>query len=248
MKRLALLAVLFAPATALAEPLIKQPVASELNFQMHPMAMMALLAAMGLAPFVVLMLTSFAKMSVVLSITRNALGSPSLPPTTVLTGLAVILSAHVMAPVAQDMYDLGKSAYTANASGDQIGDALHAATVAVVPLRNFLVKHGHEDDRAMFLSLAQQLRGPKRAAEVTENDLVVVVPAFVISELKEAFQIGFLIFLPFLVVDMLVANVLMALGMSTLSPTQVSLPFKLLLFVMVDGWHLLAQGLVLGYR
>ncbi len=100
----------------------------------------------------------------------------------------------------------------------------------------------------MFLDLAQQLRGEARASEVTADDVVVIVPAFVISELKEAFQIGFLIFLPFLVVDMLVANVLMALGMSSLSPTQVSLPFKLLLFVMVDGWHLLAQGLILGYR
>ena len=239
----------FAMASAhLGESVIHQPAADALNFSVHPMAMIALLAAMGLAPFVVLMLTSFAKMSVVLSISRNALGSPSLPPTTVLTGLAVILSAHVMYPVAQDMYDAGKAAYEQSNSADEFGSALHAGAVAVSPLRAFLVKHGREEDRAMFLDLARQLRGEARAKEVSENDLVVVVPAFVISELKSAFQIGFLIFLPFLVVDMLVANVLMALGMSTLSPTQVSLPFKLLLFVMVDGWHLLAQGLVLGYR
>jgi len=240
--------VLAATATHIGEQVLHQPTADVLNFSVHPMAMIGLLAAMGLAPFVVLMLTSFAKMSVVLGITRNALGSPSLPPTTVLTGLAVILSAHVMFPVAQDMYDAGKAAYEQASAGDEFGGALHAGAVAVGPLRAFLLKHGHEDDRAMFLDLARQLRGPERAKEVTENDLVVVVPAFVISELKSAFQIGFLIFLPFLVVDMLVANVLMALGMSTLSPTQVSLPFKLLLFVMVDGWHLLAQGLVLGYR
>ena len=241
--------VLVASATPrFAEPVIHQPAqAAELNFTTHPLAMMGLLAAMALAPFVVLMLTSFAKMSVVLSITRNALGSPSLPPTTVLTGLAVILSAHVMAPVAQDMYEAGKAAYAQSNSGETDG-AIHAGAVAAGPLRGFLLKHGHAEDRAMFLDLAQQLRGAARASEVTDQDLVVVVPAFVISELKEAFQIGFLIFLPFLVVDMLVANVLMALGMGSLSPTQVSLPFKLLLFVMVDGWHLLAQGLVLGYR
>jgi len=238
-----------AAAVPHVEPVLHQPAAqmADLNFTTHPLMMMGLLGAMALAPFVVLMLTSFAKMSVVLSITRNALGSPSLPPTTVLTGLAVILSAFVMAPVGQDMYAAGKAAYATSATGE-IDDVLHAAAVSAGPLRAFLLKHGHAEDRSMFLDLAQQLRGEGHATDVTAEDVVVVVPAFVISELKEAFQIGFLIFLPFLVVDMLVANVLMALGMSSLSPTQVSLPFKLLLFVMVDGWHLLAQGLVLGYR
>lgn len=217
------------------------------GFSSQPLAMMALLAALALAPFAVLMLTSFAKISVVLGITRSALGSPSLPPTTVLTGLAVILSAHVMAPTAEQMWDAGRTAY-ARAGSDDIDRAIQAGKASATPLRAFLTKHGHADDRAMFLGLARELRGPERAQEVAESDLVVVVPGFVISELKEAFEIGFLIFLPFLVVDMLVANVLMALGMGSLSPTQVSLPFKLLLFVMVDGWHLLAQGLVLGYR
>jgi type III secretion protein R len=226
-----------------------KPVAEgvDLNYSSRPVEMMALLGAMALAPFAVLMLTSFAKFSVVLSISRNALGSPSLPPTTVLTGLAVILSCHVMAPVVEDMYSLGKSAYEQSSTSD-LDSVLHTASVAAEPMRAFLLKHGHADDREMFLDMARQLRGPERAAEVTEHDVVVVVPAFVISELKEAFEIGFLIFLPFLVVDMVVANVLMALGMSSLSPSQISLPFKLLLFVMVDGWHLLAQGLVLGYR
>jgi type III secretion protein R len=217
------------------------------GFSSQPLAMMALLAVLALAPFAVLMLTSFAKISVVLGITRSALGSPSLPPTTILTGLAVILSAHVMAPTAEDMWSQGRAAY-AIAGDDDIDRAVRAGKASAGPLRAFLIKHGHPDDRAMFLDLARELRGSVRAAEVSESDLVVVVPGFVISELKEAFEIGFLIFLPFLVVDMLVANVLMALGMGSLSPTQVSLPFKLLLFVMVDGWHLLAQGLVLGYR
>jgi type III secretion protein R len=125
---------------------------------------------------------------------------------------------------------------------------LAAAARSAAPLKAFLVKHGHEEDRALFLDLARQLRGEARADEVAAEDLVVTVPAFMISELKEAFQIGFLVFLPFLVLDMVIANLLLALGMQSLSPTSVSLPFKLLLFVMVDGWQLLAQGLVLGYR
>jgi type III secretion protein R len=218
-----------------------------LSYGSHPLTMMALLAALALAPFAVLMLTSFAKFSVVLSIARNALGSPSLPPTTVLTGLAVILTAHVMAPVAEDMYALGHAEY-ARAGGGDVEDALRAGQASLAPLRAFLEKHGQPEDREMFLDLARELRGPARAGGVQESDWVVAVPAFVISELRAAFATGFLIFLPFLVVDMVVANVLMALGMSSLSPTQVSLPFKLLLFVMVDGWHLLAQGLVLAYR
>jgi type III secretion protein R len=110
------------------------------------------------------------------------------------------------------------------------------------------MKHGSAEERARFVDLARELRPPEEAEQVQETDLFVVIPAFVITELKEAFQIGFLIFLPFLVLDMVVANVLLALGMQSLSPSQVSLPFKILLFVAVDGWSLLARGLILGYR
>ncbi len=215
------------------------------SFASRPLSMMALLAGMSLLPFAILMLTSFSKVAVVLSIARSAMGTQQIPPTTVLTGLAVILSVHVMAPVFQDMWRTGKQSFESAHEPEQM---LSAAARAGEPLRAFLLKHGHADDRAMFLELARQLRGAERADEVSEQDLVVIVPAFLISELKEAFQIGFLIFLPFLVVDMVIANLLLALGMQSLSPTSVSLPFKLLLFVMVDGWQLLAQGLVLGYR
>ncbi|MBI5546911.1 MAG: type III secretion system export apparatus subunit SctR, partial [Deltaproteobacteria bacterium] len=189
--------------------------------------------------------TSFSKIAVVLSIARSAMGTQQIPPTTVLTGLAVILSVHVMAPVFEDMWRAGKAGFS---QAQDAESAIAAGAQAALPLKSFLVKHGHAEDRAMFLDLARQLRGPERAAEVAEQDLVVVVPAFVISELKEAFQIGFLVFLPFLVLDMVIANLLLALGMQSLSPTSVSLPFKLLLFVAVDGWSLLAQGLILGYR
>jgi type III secretion protein R len=150
-----------------------------------------------------------------------------------------------MAPVFEDVWTEGRAAF---ATANEAGAMLDAGARAVEPLRAFLLKHGHAENRALFLELARELRGPERAAELDERDLVVSVPAFMVSELEEAFQIGFLVFLPFLVLDMVIANLLLALGMQSLSPTSVSLPFKLLLFVMVDGWTLLSQGLVLGYR
>ena len=217
----------------------------ESSVSSRPLTMIALMGALSLLPFAVMMLTSFTKISVVLSIARSVLGSQQLPPTTVLMGLAVVLTAHVMTPVAQDIYRAVLNLDFDQESPEQV---FSAAGRAGEPLRAFLVKHGRAEDREMFVELGRELRGPERAAEVTDRQLSVIVPAFVISELKEAFQIGFLIFLPFLVLDMVIANILLALGMQTLSPTQVSLPFKLLLFVMVDGWGLLAKGLVLGYR
>ncbi|HEY3450847.1 MAG TPA: type III secretion system export apparatus subunit SctR [Myxococcales bacterium] len=239
--------VLLTPASAFAK---LPPVGSEVldgSFAAKPVPMMALLAAMSLIPFAILMLTSFSKIAVVLSIARSAMGSQQIPPSTVLTGLAVILSVHVMAPVFEDMWSEGKAAL-ADGKAQDVDALFQAGTRAAAPLRAFLEKHGSLEDRAMFLDLAQQLRGEARAHEVSEKDIVVIVPAFVISELKGAFQIGFLVFLPFLVLDMVIANLLLALGMQSLSPTSVSLPFKLLLFVAVDGWSLLSQGLILGYR
>ncbi|MBI3183612.1 MAG: type III secretion system export apparatus subunit SctR [Myxococcales bacterium] len=211
----------------------------------QPLSMMALLALLALIPFAVVMLTSFSKIAVVLSFARSAMGTQQAPPTIVLTGLAAVLTAHVMAPVLGRMHEAGRGSFREAGSGAELAAA--AGTVAE-PLREFLFRHGDPEERARFAELARELRAPEEAALVAEDDLAVVVPAFVITELKEAFQIGFLVFLPFLVLDMVIANVLLALGMQTLSPSQVSLPFKVLLFVAVDGWGLLAQGLILGYR
>lgn len=208
--------------------------------QLSLMGMMALLA---LVPFAVLMLTSFSKIVVVLSIVRSALGTQQAPPTMVLTGLAAVLTAHIMTPTCEQMLALGKNIEVE--SGQQL---VASAKDVTAPLREFLVRHGNPEERARFVELARELRPVTEATLVTDNDLAIVVPAFVISELKEAFVIGFLVFLPFLVLDMLIANVLLALGMQTLSPSQVSLPFKILLFVAVDGWALLSRGLILGYR
>ncbi|QSQ23995.1 type III secretion system export apparatus subunit SctR [Pyxidicoccus parkwayensis] len=220
---------------------------SKMSYAGSPLSMMGMLAVMSLLPFAVLMLTSFSKIVVVLSLARSAMGTQQAPPTLVLTGLAAVLTGHIMAPVMERMYDAGQVAYAEveSGSGAQI---LSAASRVSEPLRAFLVKHGSPDERARFVDLARELRPPDEVDAVHETDLFVVIPAFVITELKEAFQIGFLIFLPFLVLDMVIANVLLALGMQTLSPSQVSLPFKILLFVAVDGWALLARGLILGYR
>ncbi|GHG63731.1 type III secretion system export apparatus subunit SctR [Comamonas sp. JC664] len=220
---------------------------AKMSYAGSPLSMMGMLAVMSLLPFAVLMLTSFSKIAVVLSLARSAMGTQQAPPTVVLTGLAAVLTGHIMAPVMERMYDAGQVAYAQVASGSG-AEMLAAASRVSEPLRAFLVKHGSPEERARFVDLARELRPVEEMALVQETDLFVVIPAFVITELKEAFQIGFLVFLPFLVLDMVIANVLLALGMQTLSPSQVSLPFKILLFVAVDGWSLLARGLILGYR
>lgn len=240
MKRFALVLVALVPAVALAREAVPRP-----GLEASPISMMGMLALMSLLPFAVMMLTSFSKILVVLSIARSAMGTQQAPPTIVLTGLAAVLSGHIMAPVAERMFAAGEVAYQEAGSGAQL---LSSAAKVTQPLREFLVKHGSADERTRFVDLARELRPVEEASLVKDSDLTVVIPAFVITELKEAFQIGFLIFLPFLVLDMVVANVLLALGMQTLSPSQVSLPFKILLFVAVDGWGLLARGLILGYR
>ncbi len=215
------------------------------GFASNQLQMMGLLAVMSIVPFAIMMLTSFSKIVVVLSIVRSALGTQQAPPTMVLTGLAAVLSATVMTPTFEKMYAQGREGWVEGADSSAL---MSQAATVLQPLKDFLVKHGSAEERARFVDMARELRPAEESNAVNEGDLSVIVPAFVITELKEAFIIGFLIFLPFLVLDMLIANVLLALGMQTLSPSQVSLPFKILLFVAVDGWALLSRGLILGYR
>ena len=210
-----------------------------------PLPLLGVLAVMALAPFAVVMLTSFSKIAIVLAMLRSALGTQQAPPTIVLTGLAAVLTAHIMAPVAELTARAAESAGEWEMTSRALIDNLK---ITGQPLKDFLVRHGSPDERARFVSLGRELRGDASADPVSEDDLTVIIPAFVLTELKEAFVIAFMLFLPFLLLDMVVANVLLALGMQSLSPTQVSLPFKVLLFVAVDGWGLLARGLVLGYR
>ena len=224
----------------------------EAAFASRPLALMLAMAALSLLPFVLLLMTSFVKIAVVLSILKGALGTPQIPPAQVITGLALILTCYVMAPTGERMYRaieplLGRTT-SADLVSSQTVDALTAAgDRAKEPLREFLLKHASPRDRALFHGLALRLRTPAERAQISDRDLLVVVPAFLTSELRRAFEIGFLLFLPFLVVDMVIANLLLALGMHMLSPTTVSLPFKLLLFVLADGWQLLLRGLVESY-
>jgi type III secretion protein R len=216
----------------------------------RPLVLLVALAAMSLVPFVLLMVTSFVKISVVLSIVRSALGTQQIPPTQVITGLAIILTVYIMSPVALTMYRaIGPIADEKGElfSEQSVPKLIEAADKAKEPLRGWLEKHATEKDRTLFYSLAKKMRtGPDKDA-LTEHDFLIIVPSFVISELKGAFQIGFILFVPFIVIDMVVANILLALGMHMLSPTTISMPFKLLLFVLVDGWYLIAKGLVIGY-
>lgn len=211
-----------------------------------PLVLMFALAAMALVPFVLIMVTSFVKIAVVLSIVRQAIGTQQIPPTQVITGLAIILTVYIMTPVGYEMYNASKGRFqSANIMQVTVDQMIAAARDSQHPMRKFLEKHAHLKERDMFYKLGYQMRGA--GEKPNEDDFGVLVPAFVISELKEAFQIGFILFVPFLVIDMVVSNILMALGMQMLSPTTISLPFKILLFVLVDGWYLITRGLVLGY-
>lgn len=323
-----------------------------------PALVLVVIVALALAPFVAVMVTSFTKIVVVLSLLRNALGLQQVPPNVVINGLAIVLSIYVMYPVILDTYDAvtahqqgkpvpasvqrqvdvrqraqaarieaqaareaqrqtqapapamppasGEPAPTSPAAADALQAEAEAGTSPVEPgegpgplfadvttgppaagpapattaqvivagtpatpvaaavgsegarllamfeagkepLRSFLIQHSNDAERGFFLRSAQSLLPPERRGSLTVDDFIVVVPAFTVSELTAAFQIGFLIFLPFLIIDLVVANILLALGMMMMSPTTVSLPFKLLLFVLIDGWAKLVHGLVLTY-
>lgn len=222
------------------------------NANPDPLTVVLLLGALSLLPFFLAVTTSFVKFTVVLSMLRHALGTPQVPPTIVITALSVILTGYVMAPTAVEAYEAAQQGSGGVAGAELLTGAsarslIAAANRAKDPLRKFLIKHSSRADRALFVDLAHRVWPAAQARGVGDDDMVIVVPAFVISQLAEAFKVGFLLFVPFVVIDMVVANVLLALGMHMLSPTMISMPFKLLLFVLVDGWHLLTQGLVLSY-
>ena len=210
----------------------------------NPLTIILLLIVVGLAPYAAVMVTSFTKLVVVMSLIRNALGVQSVPPNMVINGLALILTFFVMNPVLQESFGVieGKDV-VAMSSDDQKGLIKQAAE----PFRGFLMKHSGKKERLFFVQAAQKLWPPERTADLKEDNLLVLVPAFTVGELTSAFQIGFLLYLPFVAIDLIISNILLAMGMMMVSPTTISLPFKLLLFVLVDGWGRLVHGLVLTY-
>jgi type III secretion protein R len=206
----------------------------------RPVELLLVLGALALAPVALVTLTSFLKVSVVLSILRSALGAPQVPPGPAVTGLALLVTLLVMRPVADACWDRWHEGPPPRG----VEETLRAASRAAGPLRAFLARFARADDRRAFAVLAARARG---AAVPPDDDLSILAPAFVVSELRRAFTAGFLLFLPFLVVDLVVANVLLALGLTQLSPSGVALPFKLLLLVAVDGVGAIARGLAAGY-
>jgi flagellar biosynthesis protein FliP len=199
---------------------------------------LALMTALTVLPALLLSMTAFPRIVIVLAILRQALGTPQTPPNQVLIGLALFLTLFVMAPVMTRAYNEAVVPYMA---GEQ--DVTTATTNALVPLREFMLDQVREHDLTMFAELSG--KGPFAGPE--DVPLSVLIPSFITSELKTAFQIGFLIFIPFLVIDLVVASVLMSMGMMMLSPMLISLPFKIMLFVLVDGWALLVGTLATSF-
>ncbi len=217
-----------------------------------PLVILFALSILALVPIILVMMTSFIKITVVLALVRNALGTQQIPPNQVITGLAIILTIYIMSPIGIEIYRntqglIDQTSSEGFFSQASISIVMNGMKKGQEPIRAFVLKYANGKDRSLFYNLAKKMRKPEDRDQVKDDDFLILVPAFVVSELARAFQIGFIIFLPFLVIDMVVANVLLSLGMFQLSPVTVSLPFKLLLFVLVDGWYLITKGLVLGY-
>lgn len=197
-----------------------------------------LLTILSLAPAILIMMTSFTRIVVVLSFVRTALATQSMPPNQVLIGLSLFLTFFVMSPVLAQVHETALQPYM----NEEITQT-EALDAAVIPMKEFMAKHTREKDLGLFLKYA----GESKPNSIQDISLATLVPAFMISELKTAFQIGFMIFIPFLVIDMVVASTLMAMGMMMLPPVMISLPFKILLFVLVDGWHLVVKSLLISF-
>ncbi len=193
------------------------------------------LTILTLAPSILIMTTSFVRLVVVLSLTRQALGAGTLPPNQVITSLALILTFFIMAPTFNEINETALQPYMKNQITQQV-----ALDKGVIPVRNFMFKQTHEKELALFVRMAK-IEKPKNKDDVPTY---VLLPAFILSELKTAFTIGFVVYLPFLVIDIVVSSVLVSMGMMFLPPTMIALPFKLIMFVMVDGWYLVVKSLV----
>ena len=211
-----------------------------------PLYLIATLSILGLAPFVLMMVTSYAKIIVVTTLVRNALGVQQVPPAMVMNGLAIILTIFIMAPVAMDTYDIVKTIKVQPTI--TIADAVSIADQASPPLRRFLKANTDEKVVNMFMTTAKRIWPKERHNLINKESMIFMVPAFTITELTKAFQIGFVLYLAFIAIDLIISNILLAMGMMMVSPTTISLPFKLLLFVTLDGWLKISQGLMLSYQ
>lgn len=215
------------------------------GFNFDPISVITVLISLSLAPFAALLVSSFVKIVIVLTLVRNALGVQQVPPNMVLNGLAIMLSLYIMFPV---IMDTSKIALKTEFKADTLEDVIDGVNKLKVPLQKFLSKHTSDVNRAFFIRSAQRIWPEDASKEITPDDFMILLPAFTVTELTSAFQIGFLLYLPFVAIDLIVSNILLALGMMMVSPMTISLPFKLMLFVLVNGWGKMIQGLVLTYR
>jgi flagellar biosynthetic protein FliP len=200
--------------------------------------LVAVLTVLSLAPSILIMVTAFTRIAVVLSLLRSALGTQTAPPNAVIVGLALFLTGFVMAPTLREAYSVAVAPLVAGQIQPQ-----EAYNRGVVPFKSFMLRHVREKDLMLFIEMSREPR-PERPEDI---QIQILVPAFMISELRRAFEIGFLLFVPFLIIDLVVASILMSVGMMMLPPVTVALPFKLIFFVLVDGWGLVAGSLVKSY-
>lgn len=228
-------------AAPIALPKIGLDVSSSDNPQDIALSLqiLALLTILSLAPAILILMTSFTRIIVVFSFLRNALATQQMPPNQVLVGLALFLTFFVMTPVWSEMNESALQPYL---KGEIVQE--EAITKGIKPLREFMIRQTREKDLALFVNLSN-IPKPNTVQDIPTATLI---PAFAISELKTAFQIGFILYIPFIVIDMVVASTLMSMGMMMLPPMMISLPFKLLLFILVDGWNLVVQALITSFR
>ena len=211
---------------------------------MDPLNLILTLAAAALIPFLAVVATSYIKIAVVLLLVRNALGVQQIPPNMALNALAIILSGYVMTPVVVETFNILQ---TGQFSFDNLGGLQDAYNAAKGPIIEFLDKHAAPREREFFLKATAELWPAELASQIDVDNIVIMLPAFTVSQLREAFEIGLILYLPFIAIDLIVSNILLAMGMMMVSPLTISLPFKLFLFVMIDGWSRLILGLIRTY-
>ncbi len=214
----------------------------------------AVLAMLSLLPFIVMILTSFLKIVIVLSLLRNALGVQQAPPNQIINGVAFMLSLFIMYPTIVKMYDVSQETiYRTQAPDSLIAEGSSTYILEIVshaqePMREFLINNSSVKHRALFYRMAYKVMPDLYRPDLSPDDIIIVVPAYITSQLKDAFEIGVLIYIPFFVIDLVTSNILLAMGMMMLSPVTISMPLKLFLIVMLDGWTLVVEGLVNTFR
>lgn len=252
MKRFVFWMLVLGAVLALAGPVAAQDAAGptpptldlDLNRYTQPeqisvvLQILFLLTILSLAPSILVMMTSFTRILVVLGFMRQAMGTQQMPPTQILVGLSIFLTIFIMSPILTEVNDKAIQPYV----NEQIGREA-ALKAAEKPIREFMIKQTREKDLALMIKIS----GSERPQNINNVGILTLIPAFIISELKTAFQIGFLLYIPFLVIDMVVASILLSMGMMMLPPIMVSLPFKLMLFVLVDGWYLVIGSIVRSF-